>query len=114
MQEGGCQITNINLAWKLLYGEEPESVPDPNKPENAARIKALAKRKRDELDVLFRGPGKPIFELFLKRIRTQNMTLFGLPDLCTCPACELIREMQSTLRMWIGIEQILQSKKEKD
>jgi len=32
----------VALAWKILYDEELEHIPDPNKPENVPYLKAVS------------------------------------------------------------------------
>ena len=39
----------IALLWKVLYGEELEQTPDPNKPENLPYYKARREQRRKEL-----------------------------------------------------------------
>lgn len=100
---------DLNLAWKVLYGEDRENVPDPNKPENVARINALAARRHKDLKVLFDGPGRPLLEMWRKNVMNLNMSLFAIPagQMCGCPACEIIRKMQHIFGVWLEAEAIL-------
>lgn len=98
---------SLNMAWALLYGEEMDDIPDPNKPENSAYIKATRKKLKDDLELLMKGPGKPLFEKWAKQLRGLNITLFALKNLCECEACKTIREMQIILKLWMDVETVL-------
>ena len=97
---------SINLAWFLLYREDLETPLDPNKPENTAAMNAKREEKKREWQLLMRGPGKAIFERLGEKMRQMNVQLFTIPpdQLCPCPSCLLIREMQSIMKLWMEAE----------
>ena len=109
------ETQTLALAWELIYGEEYEVTPDPNKPENLHHLKAKKKQTVDGFKRLMRGPGKVLFEQWKERVRKTNLALLFLPkeNLCGCPACDTIREVRGILELWIDAEQILMEDKGK-
>ena len=105
-----------NLAWKILYKEDREEIPDPNKPENLPYLKAKRKQKAEALSVLMEGQGKVLFENWYEKIKRLNLGLLFTPgsQLCNCPACEAIREIKAILEFWLDAEQILAENKKKE
>lgn len=101
-----------NLAWKIMFGEEPEHIPDQNKPENQAWFNAQKARRHKDFHILFSGPGRPLMELWQKQLRNMMMDIITIPDteLCTCRACEIARRMNYTLNTWLDAETILAEK----
>lgn len=97
---------SINLAWFLLYGEELETPLDPNKPANTAAMNAKKEERQRGWQLLMLGPGKVLFEHLGKKMKQMNVSLFTIPpdQLCPCPSCLLIREMQSIMKLWIEAE----------
>ena len=105
----------VALAWKILYDEELETIPDPNKPENVPYLKAKKKQRANAFKALMSGSGKILFEEWKEKVRRINLALLFIPkeNLCNCPACQLIREVRSILELWIEAEQALLEDKQK-
>jgi len=105
-----------NLAWKILYKEDREEIPDPNKPENLPYLKAKKKQKAEALEILISGPGKILFENWHEKIKRLNLGMLFTPksQLCNCSVCETIREIKATLEIWLEAEQILVENKKKE
>ena len=89
------------VAWRILFNEDVEKLPDPNKPENQAYISAKIKQRREKLERFARGDGEVLFKIWQDRIRmimkdilmSDNLT----PD---CPVCSKIlnvRVMANTI-----------------
>ncbi len=97
------------LAWMVLYGEEFERTPDPNKPENMPYFKAMAKERREKLRRFVGEVGKPVIDLWKKQLREQNLVLLATPydKMCNCPACLLLRQVKPKLEMITELEMIL-------
>ncbi len=102
-------MSNAELAYRILYKEDPEPIPDPNLPENIAYFNALREKAHVDMLQLFKGPGRPIFTLWQEKLRKLNLLLFSLaPEvLDNCQASHIIREMQTILRLWLEVEYIL-------
>ena len=102
----------VQTAWKILYGVEPDEIPDPNKPENIPILSARKKERIDSLDRLKNGPGKVLFEAWADKVKKLNLGLLFTPKdkLCLCPACQAIREIQGTLNVWVEAEITLNEK----
>lgn len=105
-----------NLAWKILYNEDREEIPDPNKPENLPYLKAKKRQKAEALTGLMSGPGKILFENWHEKIKRLNLGMLFTPrsQLCNCSACEAIREIKAILEFWLDAEQILAENKKKE
>ena len=102
-------MSNAELAYQILYNEDPEPLPDPNQPENIAYFNALRDKTHADMSAFCKGAGRPIFDLWRKKIRRLNLLLFSLaPDtLDNCQASHILREMHTILRMWLEVETIL-------
>lgn len=89
------------IVWQVLFGESVEDLPDPNKPENSARINATIKAKRAEFKSFAAHSGKPFFDAIQVKIRAD---LFGIavtddtPD-CNCKTCAKLREIRQMTKM---------------
>jgi len=88
------------MAWKVLYGEDYSTIPDPNKPENTAYLKAVSQRRKDDIELFMKGPGRVLFDDLSRELKGLNVYLFSLTDaLCSCEACKTIMKMQQTLKL---------------
>ena len=105
----------VALAWYILYGEEYETIPDPNKPENVPYLKAKKKQRANAFKALLQGQGKILFEEWKEKVKRINLALLFIPkeNLCNCPSCQLIREVRNILELWIEAEQALLEDKQK-
>ena len=102
------------IAWKVLYNEDFEEIPNPNLPENSARINVERKQRREAISRFVTGQGKPIFDEWRKQIKSKNLALISTPDklMCLCPACNQIRDIRSRLEMILEAEMVLREQKE--
>jgi len=98
-----------DIAWELLYGEVPEKLPDPNKPENVAYINATARAEREKLKRFMTGVGAPLVDRWKDKVRSDNLALIANPsvDECTCPSCLILREMRAVFKLLIEAEVVL-------
>ena len=71
-------MQGIATAWKILYGEDYKSIPDPNQPENTAHLNALKKAERDALERFLNGQGKVLVD--------TTFTFVSPPDCSVSPA----------------------------
>jgi len=104
----------VALAWKILYDEELEHIPDPNKPENVPYLKAKKKQRANAFKALMEGNGKVLFEEWKNKVKRVNLAVLFTPkeQLCDCAACTAIREIRNILELWIDAEQALIEEKE--
>ena len=104
----------VETAWKILYGVERDEIPDPNKPENVPYLAAKKIERIQAFEYLKNGPAKILFEAWIDKIMRLNLALIFTPKqkLCLCPACQVIREINAILEVWMEAEITL--KKEKD
>ncbi|HOX40532.1 MAG: hypothetical protein M0R06_18180 [Sphaerochaeta sp.] len=102
----------IALLWKVLYGEELEQTPDPNKPENLPYYKARREQRRKELSSFYNGPGKVLFDGWEKRVKQLNLQLISSPeaDKCSCQTCLIVRQIKSIMTLWIEAMQLMGQK----
>ena len=102
-------------AWQILYNEDPEFEPDPNKPENVAFYNAKKKERRDAIVVLMRGPGKVLFEMWHKKIKTMNIQALDTARnaTCNCETVQLLRQMDSMFQLWLEAEMIMNERRDK-
>jgi len=101
--------TGMALAWMILYGEDMEKTPNPNKPENIPYMKAVAKERREKLRHFVNGVGRPVIDVWKNQIREQNLILLSTPydKMCGCPSCLLLRQIRPKLEMITELEMIL-------
>ena len=104
----------VQTAWKILYGIERDEIPDINKPENVPYLVAKKLERIQAFEYLKSGPAKILFEAWIDKIMRLNLALIFTPKqkLCLCPACQVIREINAILEVWMEAEITL--KKEKD
>jgi len=100
----------IALLWKVLYKEEYEQQPDPNKPENIPFYKATREQRRKELSSFYSGPGKVLFDGWEKRVKQLNLALLSSPeaDKCLCASCQVIRRIKAIMALWVEAMQLLE------
>ena len=102
----------LALLWKVLYGEEYEQQPDPNKPENMPFYKATREQRRKELSSFYNGPGKVLFDGWEKKVKQLNLVLISSPgaDNCLCPSCQIIRQIKAIMVLWVEALQLLEKR----
>ena len=88
------------IVWSVMFGEDVEKLPDPNKPENSARINAMRHAKQEAFKSYFNGPGKPLFDEMRTKIRAMMFDLaVGAEDGCQCKTCSRLRELRFLVKM---------------
>ena len=88
-------------AWKMLFGEDFEELPDINKPENSARVNAEIRKKVQQFKQFAEGVGKPLFDQLQTDLRSGLFTLMISSHKCDCN-CNLsilTRELQGILKL---------------
>jgi hypothetical protein len=107
METEGASLSN--LAWETLFNERPESIPDPNQPENSAYINAVRRQRTESIRLFAMGGGKVLYDEWIKKIRAETIALLVVPkaSLCNCPACMIIREIRPRLELILEAEKIL-------
>ncbi len=103
------EFLTVQTAWKLLYGIDKESIPDPNKEENIPYIKAKNTERIDAFKRLKASPARVLFEAWADKIMRQNIALLFASDnlLCACPTCSTVREIRTLLNLWMESELII-------
>ena len=103
---------NIDIVWELLFSEELEKVPDPNNPANQARFNVLRNERSEGLKRLRQGAGKPLFEMWEKKLKSFILSLLQDPRYrqCNCPATQLILQISTIIELWTEAEQAIREK----
>lgn len=112
MEHSNQEDSRLNsLAWLILYGEEFENIPDPNKPENQAHFAAKRQLRADQFKALMKGPGKVLFDQWSDDIKKLNIMLItdGRIGGCgsVCPMVVMLSEIKSKLKLWLEAESIV-------
>jgi len=100
------------IAWKILFNEDPETIPDPNKPENVPHIEAVRKEKIQKFKRFAMGPGKPLFEQWQNEIRVGMFNLLIYPDCskCNCVISNMLDKLQYLLKLITKAQQVVNDK----
>ena len=88
-----------NIVYKILFNDEKERLPDPNKPENIPRIKAMQASRNEKFKRFWEGEGSILFERWQDKIRDNVFALLVDEPDCSCKACNKIRETTVLLKM---------------
>jgi hypothetical protein len=102
-----------SMLWFILYGEEYERSPDPNKPENMVYHKAKQKERAERMRSFMTGAGSVLFEEWKKKIRSNMAAIVSIPEkeMDNCPACMIIRETKTYLKLLLDAEMIISENK---
>jgi len=102
-----------SIVWGLLYGEEPEEYIDPNVQANRVRIRMDKEERSRDLRSFRDGPGKSLFAQWDERIKTEIIVLLRDPRYraCSCPASQLITQINTRLDIWLEAELAIQKEK---
>ena len=102
MNEKGVQV-----AWRVLYGQGMEEIPDPNKPENTAHLNAIKKAEKDALERFLNGQGKVLVDRWTNKIK-QGIVMLITSDGgdCSCPTCMKIRDIRSLLELLMEAQDV--------
>ena len=104
-------MRGIATAWKILYGEDYKSIPDPNQPENTAHLNALKKAERDALERFLKGQGKVLVDRWTEKIK-QGMVMMIASDTedCSCATCMKLKQLRSLFELLMEAQEVLSEK----
>lgn len=100
-----------DVMWGILFNEDLEKIPDPNKPENTAFLSATKKAEIERMRAFAEGPGKVLFDRWKKQIRTDTISLLMSEPKCDCAKCWEIKKIRNILQLVLEAEQILTERK---
>ena len=97
------------ITWRLLFGEDLEELPDPNRPENIPVIQAKQREETERLKAFVEGVAKPLWSQWGKKVKRDTLAVISNPevDKCSCDVCLKIREIRSIFYLLIEAEKIL-------
>ena len=95
------------IVYKTLFGEDIEILPDPNKPENQPRLKAMRQSHDEKFKRFWEGSGSVLFDRWQGRIRGGVFDLLVAESNCNCESCIKIREMQTIVKLLAEAQFIL-------
>ena len=87
------------IVYKILFNDEPENIPNPNKPENIPRIKAMGQARNEKFKRFWEGEGSVLFERWQDKIRENVFALLVDEPDCNCKQCNKIREITTILKL---------------
>lgn len=102
-----------SMLWFILFGEEYEKIPDPNKPENAPLFQAKRKERIQQLRDFMSGHGKVLFDEWRRKVRCNQAALLSIPEkeMDHCSACMIIRDTRKYLELLMEAEKIMSQTK---
>jgi hypothetical protein len=100
------------LAWKIVFNEEPEQIPDPNRPENLPYILAKKRERIESLERFISGTGRVLFEQWRVKIKKGLLALLVSPDdgACHCSSCILLRQLRMIFELLLEAQRVLEDK----
>lgn len=107
-----AELDATSIAWKILFDEEYEKVPDPNRPENLPLISAKKRERAESLERLITGTGRVLFEQWRGKLKRGLLALLVTPDdgACHCPACVSLRKLRMIFELWMEAQRVLEEK----
>lgn len=90
------------IAWKALFGDDLETLPDINKPEMTATVNAMNKAKKEKFKQFAEGYGKVFFDQLQNDIRMGMFDLLTKDTTCddgSCVTTKKVEQMQYTLKL---------------
>lgn len=88
------------IAWKTLFGEDYEDIPDPNKPENSAYINAKAKEYNERFKQFVEGSGSILFDKWQSRVRAGIFNIMtGKVPHCECSLSREVEQLQFLFKL---------------
>jgi hypothetical protein len=101
-------MRGIATAWRILYGEAYESIPDPNQPENTAHLNALKNAEKDALERFLNGQGKVLVDRWTDKIKQGIvMMIASESEDCSCATCTRLRGIKSLFEMLMEAQEVL-------
>jgi hypothetical protein len=67
-------LNKQDLRWELLFGDEFEEYPDPNKPENSSKINAKTEKYKAAIKLFYNSGGDEFFKDKARNIKLKIMT----------------------------------------
>jgi hypothetical protein len=106
------QTKYTELGWKLLFNEDFQSIPDPNRPENSAHITAVQKKRREELLRFVEGSGAILYNRWSDKIKRKILGIVAMPagHDCNCVICLQIREVQYLFGLLLEAQEVIETK----
>jgi hypothetical protein len=107
-----AEIDATSIAWKILYNEDFEQIPDPNRPENIPLIAAKKRERAESLERLITGTGRVLFEQWRGKIKRELLSLLVAPDdgACHCSHCMTLRKLRMIFELWLEAQRVLEEK----
>jgi hypothetical protein len=100
---------NTAIAWKILFGEDFQTILDPNEPSNLPRIKADNLARLESLERFMNGQGRVLFEQWRVALRVGLLSLLETPDeACHCSSCVKLMRLRMIYKLWFEAQQILE------
>lgn len=99
----------LQIAWGILFNEEREKTPDPNRPENLPYITARKRERKESLEKLMSGAGRVLFEQWREQLRSGLVSLLsseGL-DSCHCSTCKALFKLKVIFGLWLEAQRAL-------
>jgi len=91
-----------NVAWFSLFDSELEDIPDPNQPENTARINAQRRNELASFVTFYKGVGKPFYDSLQDEIRKKTYQLVTADPIdCNCKVCLVLQQIQQSFKFLI-------------
>ncbi len=108
-----AELDSTSIAWKILFSEDFEQIPDPNRPENIPYIAAKKRERAESLERLLTGTGRVLFEQWRGKLKRELLALLVAPDdgSCHCSACMILRKLRMIFELWLEAQRVLEEKK---
>jgi hypothetical protein len=109
-----AELDATSIAWKIIFGEDYERIPDPNKPENIPYFTAQKRERQESLERLISGPGRVLFEQWRDKLKSGLLSVLVSPDdnTCHCSACMQLRRLRMIFELWLEAQRVLEEKTE--
>lgn len=102
----------LQIAWGILFNEEREKTPDPNRPENIPYFTARKRERQESLERLMSGTGRVLFEQWRGQLREGLLSLLTAKDIgsCHCSTCTALFRLQIIFGLWLEAQRVLEDK----
>jgi hypothetical protein len=100
------------IAWKIIFNEMLEEIPDPNRPENLPYILAKKRERAESLERFITGTGRVLFGQWRDKIKKGLLALLvsRSTDSCHCPSCLMLRELRMIFELLFEAQRVLEDK----
>jgi hypothetical protein len=105
-----AEIDATSIAWKIIFNEDFEKIPDPNRPENIPLIAARKRERAESLERLISGTGRVLFEQWRGKLKSGLLSLLVSPDenACHCSSCMQLRKLRMIFELWLEAQRVLE------